>query len=471
MKLKDADWIAIERELCKHSLIDFVRLAWPILEPSTPYVHGRHMDVSAEHLQAVTAGQIIRLLINIPPGTMKSMLTGVLWPAWEWGPMGMPSNRIIGASHEVGLATRDALKMRRLVQSEWYQSRWPTMLTGDQNQKTYFENVETGWRQACAVGSMTGRRGDRVIWDDPHSVEDAHSEAALTEANRVFRETLPTRLNSPERSAIIVIMQRLHEKDVSGYIVSQELGYDHLCLPMEYDGRDTKPTSLGFVDWRTKEGELLFPERFPREVVDRDKKVMGEYAVAGQLQQRPAPKGGGVAMVDKIAIVDELPGRLVAIGRGWDLAATEGARDYTASVKMGLLDDGRYIILHAERAQKEVHGRDLMIRRRVEMDGFDVPQSIPQDPGAAGKAQVAAFVKMLAGYDVRFSPETGDKEVRFRGLASQINAGNVLMLRGPWNEPLTDEKRLFPYGSNDDQVDAAARAFTLLLVPDGGIFT
>jgi predicted phage terminase large subunit-like protein len=241
---------------------------------------------------------------------------------------------------------------------------------------------------------------------------------------------------------------------------------------MEYEAdQKRKPTSIGFVDWRTKEGELLFPERFPREVVDRDKKVMGDYAVAGQLQQRPAPKGGGVAMVDKITIVDELPGRLVAIGRGWDLAATEGAGDYTASVKMGLLDDGRYIILHAERAQKEVHGRDLMIRRRVEMDGFDVPQSIPQDPGAAGKAQVAAFVKMLAGYDVRFSPETGDKEVRFRGLASQINAGNVLMLRGPWNEPLTDEKRLFPYGSNDDQVDAAARAFTLLLVPDGGIFT
>lgn len=470
MHLSDADWIAIERELCAHSLIDFVRLAWPVLEPSTQYVHGRHMDVLAEHLEAVTAGQITRLLINIPPGTMKSLLTGVLWPAWEWGPKGMQSHRVIGASHEMGLATRDALKMRRLVQSDWYQERWPTMLTGDQNQKTYFENVATGWRQACAVGSMTGRRGDRVIWDDPHSAEDAHSEAALTEATRIFKETLPTRLNSPERSAIIVIMQRLHEKDVSGYILANDLGYEHLCLPMEFDGRDTKPTSLGFVDWRTNEGELLFPERFPRPVVDRDKKVMGEYAVAGQLQQRPAPKGGGVAMVDKITIVDDVPGRIVCVGRGWDLAATEGAGDYTACVKMALLDDGRYIFLHSDRAQKEVHGRDTMIRSRVQLDGESVPQSLPQDPGAAGKAQVAALVKLLAGYDARFSPETGDKEVRFRGLASQINAGNVLMLRGSWNESLLDEMRLFPFGLHDDQVDAASRAFSLLLAPSAGIF-
>lgn len=476
MQLRDADWLAIERELCSRSLIDFVRRAWPVLEPSTPYVHGWHMDVLAEHLEAVTAGQINRLLINIPPGTMKSLLTGVLWPAWEWGPKGRPSTRVIGASHEVGLATRDARKMRLLVQSDWYQRLWPTVLTGDQNQKTFFENESTGWRQACAVGSMTGRRGDRVIWDDPHSVEDAHSEAALIEATRIFRETLPTRLNSPERSAIIVIMQRLHEKDVSGYILSQNLGYDHLCLPMEYEEPTDKrparpPTSLGFVDPRTQEGELLFPERFPRAVIDRDKKVMGEYAVAGQLQQRPAPKGGGIALVDNITVVDSVPDRLVSVGRGWDMAATEGAGDYTAGVKIGLLADGRYIILHARRAQKEVHGRDKLILQTMQSDGSDVPQSLPQDPGQAGKAQVAALIKTFAGFDVRFSPETGDKEVRFRGLAAQINAGNVLMLQGGWNEPLLDEMRLFPFGLNDDQVDAASRAFGLLLMGESGIYT
>ena len=136
--LSDAEWLSIEREYCRRSLGNFIRRAWPVLEPGQPYIHGWHMDAISSHLEAVTAGQITRLLINIPPGTMKSMSVGVFWPAWEWGPKGMPHMRFIGASHEEGLATRDNLKMRRLVQSEWFQSLWPTALTGDQNAKTYF---------------------------------------------------------------------------------------------------------------------------------------------------------------------------------------------------------------------------------------------------------------------------------------------------------------------------------------------
>ena len=188
--LTDDDWLALERELCQRSLVEFIRRAWPVLEPGQPYIHGWHMDAIAEHLEAVTRGQINRLLINIPPGTMKSMATAVFWPAWEWGPMRMPHVRFIGASHEEGLAIRDSVKMRRLVASEWYQRLWPTALMGDQNAKTYFENDRTGWRQATPVGSMTGRRGDRVLWDDPHSVEDAHSDAQLESANRIFRGAL-----------------------------------------------------------------------------------------------------------------------------------------------------------------------------------------------------------------------------------------------------------------------------------------
>src|SRR5690606_25612629 len=191
-----------------------------------------HVDAICEHLEAITAEQISRLLINIPPGTMKSTLCSVFWPAWEWGPKGMPHHRIIGASHEQGLATRDTLKMRRLVTSEWFQARWPIRLTGDQNQKTYYENDSTGFRQACAVASMTGRRGDRVVWDDPHSVEASLSPAHRETALRVFQETLPTRLNNPASSAIVVVMQRLHQGDVSGFILEGDYGYEHLCLPM-----------------------------------------------------------------------------------------------------------------------------------------------------------------------------------------------------------------------------------------------
>lgn len=464
MLLAEADWLAVEREACRRSLATFVRQAWKVLEPGQPYVHGWHIDAMAKHLEAVTAGQITRLLINIPPGTMKSLMTGVLWPAWEWGPKGMASTRFIGASHEATLATRDNLRMRRLVQSDWFQTLWPLALTGDQNEKTYFENDSTGWRQSCAVKSMTGRRGDRVAWDDPHSVEDAHSKAALTEAERVFSETLPTRLNNPDRSAIVICMQRLHEADISGIILARDLGYEHLCLPMEWEA-PRKATSIGFVDPRKEVGELLFPARFPREVVDRDKKVMGPYAVAGQLQQRPAPPAGEEFQPDLIGTVDAIPAGVVQWCRGWDLGATEGAGDPTAGVKLGKLADGRVIVADVKCEQYGVHKRDALIKATAEADGAQVEQSLPQDPGAAGKVQVSAFAALLMGHVTHYSTESGDKVVRARPFASQVNAGNVVMLRAGWNKKFTDELRLFPNGLNDDQVDAASRAFAGLLRP------
>lgn len=468
LSLTEADWLAIEREACSRGLVEFVRRAWHVLEPTQPYIHGWHMDAIAEHLEAVTAGHITRLLINIPPGTMKSMMTCVFWPAWEWGPRRMPSMRFIGASHEENLAIRDNVKMRRLVQSPWYQRLWPTRMAGDQNAKTYFENDRTGWRQACPVRSMTGRRGDRVVWDDPHSVEDAHSAAALGEANRVFRETLPTRLNSPEHSAIIVVKQRLSAKDVSGVILDEDFGYDHLCLPMEYEG-PRKATSIGFIDQRKEVGELLFPARFPRAVVDRDKKIMGAYAVAGQFQQRPAPASGGEFEVELIQVVDAIPANVVRWCRGWDLGATEGGGDYTASAKLGMLSDGRVIIADVGRKQYGTAKRDMLIKATADADGRGrVKQSLPQDPGQAGKGQIAALTAMLAGHNVHGSPETGDKVVRARPLASQVNQGNVLMLRAPWNTEFTDELKLFPNGLHDDQVDAASRAYTQLIAQGAG---
>lgn len=468
LRLAEADWLAIEREACSRSLALFIRRAWSVLEPGQAYVHGWHIDAMAEHLEAVTAGQITRLLINIPPGTMKSLMTGVLWPAWEWGPRGMGHVRFIGASHEATLATRDNLRMRRLIQSEWFQSLWPLALTGDQNEKTYFENEATGWRQSCAVKSMTGRRGDRVNWDDPHSVEDSHSKAALAEAERVFNETLPTRLNNPDRSAIVICMQRLHEADIAGLILARELGYEHLCLPMEWEG-PRKATSIGFTDPRSEVGELLFPQRFPREVVERDKKVMGPYAVAGQFQQRPAPPRGEEFQPDLITVVDAVPAAVVQWCRGWDLAATEGAGDFTAGAKLGKLTDGRVIIVDVKRGQLGVHKRDAMIKATATADGAAEKQSLPQDPGAAGKVQVTAFAALLAGLNVHFSPETGDKVTRARPFASQVNAGNVLMLRASWNREFVEELRTFPNGLHDDQVDAASRAYAGLLGPRIGV--
>src|SRR5690606_6669483 len=170
------------------------------------------------------------------------------------------------------------------------------------------------------------------------SLSGAHRETAL----RVFQETLPTRLNNPDKSAIIVVMQRLHENDVSGLILENDYGYEHLCLPMEFEPERRCTTSIGFTDPRTEEGELLFPGRFPREVVDRDRKVMGEYAYAGQMQQRPAPRTGGFFRWERLEVVDAAP-KLKKIIRYWDKAGTDGGGARTAGVKIGITTDNDFI--------------------------------------------------------------------------------------------------------------------------------
>ena len=299
----DASRFAVEKRMCELSFVEFIKQAWHVIEPGQEYLHNWHIEAIAAHLEAITNEMMIdderyynRLLINVPPGAMKSLLCNVLWPSWEWGPRNMPYLRYVCASHAMPLAVRDSVKMRRLVASEWYQTRWGdrVTLTGDQNEKIKYETTATGFRQAVAFEGMTGARGDRVIIDDPHSVSSASSEQKRATTIETFEQAVPTRLNNPDRSAIVVIMQRLHEEDVSGVIIEKQLGYDHIMIPMEYDPDRAAPTMLGWEDPRTEKGELMFPARFPKHVVDRDKKIMGTYAASGQFQQLPTPEDGGI---------------------------------------------------------------------------------------------------------------------------------------------------------------------------------
>lgn len=465
MILTRSDLLVIEREACKRSLATFVREAWPILEPGTPYVHGWHVEAICEHLEAVTRGEISRLLINIPPGTMKSTLTSVFWPAWEWGPAGMPHIRMIGASHEAGLATRDARKMRLLVTSDWYQERWPVELSRDQSEKVNFENASRGFRQACPVRSMTGKRGHRIVWDDPHSASGADSQAERQEAVTVFRETLPTRLVEPKTSAIVVVMQRLHEQDVSGEILAGDYGYDHLMLPMRFEPDRRCITSIGWSDPRQEDGELLFPDRFPLEVVDRDENVMGPYAVAGQNQQRPAPRTGGFFEWEKIDIVQALPKMTGDWVRYWDKAGTQDGGKRTAGVRMGRGFDGQFYITDCVTGQWNAANREAAIRQTAEMDGNGVRVWIEQEPGSGGKESAENTIARLAGFAVYAERPTGDKELRAEPYAVQVKAGNIKLLAGEWNKLFLDEHKTFPRGKFKDQIDAASGAFNKLAAP------
>ena len=281
--LKQLDKLAAERRL-----IDYVRVMWPVLEPARPLVRGWVLDVICEHLEAVTSGQIRRLLVNVPPGTSKSLLTSVFWPSWEWGPRNNPSMRYIKAAYAEHLTIRDNRKAMTLIRSQPYQEMWGERFQMDESQqaKTKFDNLQTGWMLATSVGGMgTGERGDRFIIDDPHSVGQADSEAKRREALQWFTEVVPTRVNDPDKSAMLCIMQRVHEDDISGHILANDLGWENLCIPMHYDSNHPtrSRTALNFKDPRTIDGELMWPERFSAEYLEKDllpslRSWGGEYA-------------------------------------------------------------------------------------------------------------------------------------------------------------------------------------------------
>ena len=280
-------------------LMHFVRHHWDVLEPGNPFVDGLAMQAIAEHLEAVTFGELTRLLINVPPGFSKSLLSNVFWPAWEWGPMDMAHLRGLSFSYAAHLTERDNDRMRALIISKKYQELWGERfkLTGDA--KIKIANNHMGWCLASSVGGVTtGERADRIRCDDPHAVQKGESERVRSETVRWFKESMSNRLNHMEKSAIVVIMQRVHELDVSGVIIedSQGMGYEHLCIPMRFesDGPWAKSTKIGWEDFRKTDGELAWPERFPEKVVDDLERDLGPFGFAGQYMQNPAPRGGGI---------------------------------------------------------------------------------------------------------------------------------------------------------------------------------
>ena len=501
------DLVEVERVLCKHNLRDFIRSGWHVLEPGTLYRDNWHIGAVCEHLQAVTAGEIRWLIITMPPRTMKSLSVSVCWQVWEW--ITFPHTRWIFASYAQFLSTRDTVKARRVIQSPWYQERWGDVyqLAGDVNQKTNFENDHRGWRLATSPESVgTGEGGDRQVFDDLHNVREAESDLVREGVITWIDETMPTRFNDISTGTRVLVMQRVHGRDAAGHLL-KEGGYEWLCLPMRFepsrlvqyknDGSPnedyTPPTSIGFVDPRKEEGELLWPEHMPLVEVDRIENSMGPYATAGQMQQRPTPRGGGMFKRENLRVIEELPEDVVLrLVRSWDYAATDPEKqlsftdpDYTCGVLCGVTPemDPDFYVLNVIRFRLDPGERDEQILAIAGMDGVKVTIWIEQEPGASGKSQIVAARKMLTGFAVnppRVDPmpaapgqrsrvgtkeagvPTGNKVTRAEPLATYVHRRKVYLLRGAWNTEYIDELTQFPTSAKKDQVDASSQGFMRL---------
>lgn len=448
------------RRLCRDDLLTFSQAMF-LARKGLPMRDNWHQSAICTALERVVIGKTKRLIINIPPRAGKTELAVINFIAWCMG--NWPDSEFIHASYSKRLATNNTWNARALMQHEAYAAIFGApQLRHDSNAKDEFRTEQGGIVYATGAdgtitgygaGKMRASFGGAIIIDDPHKAGEASSDIMRQNVLDWFSTTMESRKNSPD-TPIIVIMQRLHERDLSGWLLNGGNGekWEHLNIP-----------AIG------EDGESFWRTQFPLDDLRR-LEAADAYRFSGQYMQRPAPLAGGLIKPDMMQVIDALPACSIEWCRGWDLASTKGG-DFTAGGKVGRLQDGRYVIADMVRDRLESHERDALIKAVATRDGATLKQSIPQDPGQAGKGQVLAFAKLLAGHSVHFSPETGDKVTRATPLASQINAGNVVMLRCEWNQALIEEMRMFPNGSYDDQVDAVSRAFNGLLKPSVGIFT
>ena len=430
----------------------------------------QHHKAVCDALMRVFRGECTRLIINIPPRYSKTELAVVSFIAWALGQA--PDSEFIHVSYASPLAVNNSVQVRTLVQHEAYSKVFPGCRLGS-DAKAHWTTTAGGVMYATgAGGTITGfgagkdrpAFGGAIIIDDPHKPDEARSDVMRQGVIDWFQNTLESRQNAPGRTPIILIMQRLHEHDLAGWLLGDRGKdgrgppvpggngevWDHICLPAITD-----------------DGQALWPEKHGIEALRRMERA-APYVFAGQYLQRPAPPQGGVFKPDQMQVIDALPAGPIEWVRGWDLAATaESARsadpDYTAGGKLGKLQDGRLVIADMVRLRAGPDERDAALKNTAARDGTRVKQSLPQDPGQAGKTQALHLTRMLAGYPVHTSPESGDKVQRAEPLASQVNVGNVLLLRGAWNDELINEMRLFPNGVHDDQVDALSRASEALM--------
>lgn len=467
-------------EIAPESLHTFVQLAWEQVIPSEPFVDGKVIHRLCEYLEAVTRLEIRNLVINVPPGFSKSLVTGVFWPAWEW--ITNPGQTAVYTSYDGTLTMRDAKRTHELVTSKWYRERWGTVVDGSRQPYGDFYTVARGNRFSTSIkGKVTGRHFLRHVCDDPIKPRDTLGGAAVTEAEltgviEYWDQTLSSRTNDPLRLTRVVVMQRLHERDLSGHVLDKG-GYEHLCIPMQYEERAKcsgckREHACG--DWRTREGELAHPERFPEDAVTQLKRDLGsQSAVAAQLQQRPTPRGGLIFTESTFrywhpngrAQLDQrgnpcLPAPLDRAGtwfQSWDLNFKEG--DTNDNVARGVWQ-GIDNLLYLHHAAEEQIG---FVATCHAMIGYtrEWPRALRKlvENKANGPAIEDTLKKVVPGI-VLWEPQ-GSKPSRAHACQTVFGRHEVIFPHpdiAPWVVDLEACLLKFPYGAHDDLVDMTTQA-------------
>jgi predicted phage terminase large subunit-like protein len=438
--------------LLRTRLAAFTRKTFATVDPGAVYQHNWHIDLIAEYLEACTRGDIKRLIINIPPRYMKSISVSVAWPAWLLGRN--PSEQIMAASYADNLAIKLSTDCRLVLQSEWYRRIFPrTVITGDQNEKRKFVTTQRGHRIATTVGSsVIGEGGNILIVDDPVNAMQALSKNERERANTWFDQAYSTRLNDKKNGVMVLVMQRLHQNDLTGHLLEKG-GWEHLIIPKIAEQRTI--IDFGRIKKTLEVGDILHPERQSADDIEREKQAMGSYAFAAQCQQRPAPAEGGIFRREWLTSrYDTRREVYLSITQSWDTAnKAEELNDPSVCTTWGETENG-YELLHVlvQRAEYPelkriaVSHAEAWAVNALLIEDKSSGQSLIQDLRRETKLPVIAIMP------------TGDKVTRASVVSPVVEAGKVrLPKQAQWLSDYEDELFAFPNAAHDDQVDSTSQ--------------
>ena len=477
--------LGLQREMNNRSLFHFLQWAWP--EVSTqPFVPNWHIPYLCNELESVAQRVGLRkrkqhdLLINVPPGSTKTILCSIIFPVWCWTKWYWM--RFITASYSSALALESAEYSRDLIKSQRFKELYPELdIKSDKdtkaNYKIVFKEVspinkfrtrekQGGNRYTTSVGgTLTGFHGDILIWDDALNPQQAQSDRELEIANHWIDQTLSTRKTSKENSVTIGIMQRLHQNDPTGHLLEkQKDNLRHICIPGEIQNfaKMVKPKEL----LKYYVNNLFDINRVPWPVLKELEADLGQYGYAGQIGQNPTPPGGGMFHIESFQMTSQIfsENDIVRTVRYWDKAGTAGGTGaYTAGVKISRLKNGMFLIEDVKRGRWRSDYRERIIQQTAEADGKKVYVVVEQEPGSGGKESAEGTIRNLAGWLVEKDRPTGDKALRADPLSVQVNNGNIMLRVADWNKAYKEEFELFPNSTYKDQVDATSGGFNFLI--------
>jgi predicted phage terminase large subunit-like protein len=443
--------------LLRQDLYAFIEKSFYELNPTTPFLRNWHIEVIAAELEACRWGEINRLIINLPPRSLKSICASVAFPAWLLGHQ--PSSQIICASYAQDLANKHAIDCRALLSSKWYHDLFPTSLSNQRQAVQEFMTTQKGFRLATSVGGvLTGRGADFLIIDDPLKPDEALSDTQRQAVNDWYDHTLYSRLNDKRKGCIILIMQRLHEDDLVGHVQGQE-PWKSIRFPAiaELDETYLVQTPYGQKRFMRRAGQPLHAEREPVEVLKHLREAQGEYNFAGQYQQAPSPLGGGMVKVEwfKIHTPADLPSQFELIFQSWDTAnkPTE-LSDYSVCTTWGVKNKHAYL-LHVFR--KRLGYPELKRAVREHAEAFS-PQTILIEDKASGTQLIQELIREDMHAIKKYEPRM-DKIMRIHSVSSVIENGFVhIPDKAAWLQEYLHELATFPKSKYDDQADSTSQA-------------